>query len=126
MVVGLAQLHGMRYCWHVVIAVGGWFQAICHRDENRSDTDGYHRYHICFHIFGQIQIQIRIMSTMLDKIRLDVDIINIRFKYSDMDTVSDVNIRTRIRTDLNLSKRIQSRIWSKNICTIFIPAYRWC
>jgi len=30
------------------------------------------------------------MSIMLDKIRLDVDIINIRFKYSDMDTVSDV------------------------------------
>jgi hypothetical protein len=27
---------------------------------------------------------------MSDKIRLDVDIINIRFKYSDMDTVSDV------------------------------------
>jgi hypothetical protein len=27
---------------------------------------------------------------MSDKIRLDVDIINIRFKYSDTDTVSDV------------------------------------
>jgi len=30
------------------------------------------------------------MSTMSDKIGLDVDIINIRFKYSDTDTVSDV------------------------------------
>jgi len=30
------------------------------------------------------------MSIMSDKIRLDVDIINIRFKYSDTDTVSDV------------------------------------
>jgi len=27
---------------------------------------------------------------MLDKIRLDVDIINIQFKYSDTDMVSDV------------------------------------
>jgi len=30
------------------------------------------------------------MSTMSDKIRLDVDIINIQFKYSDMNTVSDI------------------------------------
>ena len=30
------------------------------------------------------------MSTMSDKIRLDVDIMNIRFKYSDTDMVSDV------------------------------------
>ena len=30
------------------------------------------------------------MSTMSDKIGLDADIINIRFKYSDTDTVSDV------------------------------------
>jgi len=57
------------------------------RDENGSDTDGYH---ICFRISGRIRIRIRIMSTMSDKIRLDVDIINIRFKYSDTDTVSDV------------------------------------
>ena len=32
----------------------------------------------------------RIMSTMSDMIRLDIDIINIRFEYSDTDTVSDV------------------------------------
>ena len=57
------------------------------RDENGSDTD---EYHICFHISGRIRIRIRIMSIMSDKIRLDVDIINIRFKYSDMDTVLDV------------------------------------
>jgi len=30
------------------------------------------------------------MSTMSDNIRLDVDIMNIRFKYSDTDTLSDV------------------------------------
>jgi len=57
------------------------------RDENRSDTNGYHWYHICFHIFGRIRIRIPIISIMSDKIRLDVDIINIRFKYSDTDTV---------------------------------------
>ena len=32
-----------------------------------------------------------------------------------------LNIRTRIRTDLNLSKRIRSRIRSENIRTVFIP-----
>ena len=46
------------------------------RDENGSDTDGYHRYYICFHIFVRIQIRIRIVSTMSDRIRLDIDIIN--------------------------------------------------
>jgi len=60
------------------------------RNENGSDTNGYHWYYICFHIFGRIRIRIRIISTMSDKIRLDVDIINIRFKYSDTDTVSDI------------------------------------
>ena len=60
------------------------------RDENRLDTDGYHRYYICFHISFQIRIQIRIVSTMPDMIRLGIDIINMRFEYSDMDTVSDV------------------------------------
>ena len=30
------------------------------------------------------------MSAMPDRIRLGIDIINIRFEYSDMDTVSDV------------------------------------
>ena len=60
------------------------------RDENRSDTDGYHRYYICFHISVRIRIRIRIVSTMSDRIRLDIDIINMRFEYSDTDTVSDV------------------------------------
>ena len=35
-----------------------------------------------------------------------------------------LNIRTRIRTDLNLSKRIRSRIRSENIRTVFIPKAR--
>jgi len=60
------------------------------RDENGSDTDEYHLYHICFHISGRIWIRIRIMSTMSDKKRLDVDIINIRFKYWDTNTVLDI------------------------------------
>jgi len=30
------------------------------------------------------------LSTMTDRIRLDIDIINMRFDYSDTDTVSDV------------------------------------
>jgi hypothetical protein len=30
------------------------------------------------------------MSTMPDKIRFDVDIINMRLEFSDMDTVSDI------------------------------------
>ena len=60
------------------------------RDENRSDTDGYHRYYFCFHISVRIRIQIRIVSTMSDRIQLDTDIINMRFKYLDTDTVSDI------------------------------------
>jgi hypothetical protein len=60
------------------------------RDENGSDMDGYHRYYICFHISGRIRIRIRIASAMPDRIRFDVDIINMRFKISDTDTLSDV------------------------------------
>ena len=61
-------------------------------------------YYICFHISSRIRIWIRIVSTMSDKIRLNIDIINIRFKYSDTDTISDVEY---------LSKRIRSQIQSK-------------
>jgi len=60
------------------------------------------------------------MSIMSDKIRLDVDIINIRFKYSDTDTVSDVEY---LDSDLNRSTRIRSRIRSENIRTVFIPSH---
>jgi hypothetical protein len=31
------------------------------RDENRSDTDEYHSYRICFHIYVRIRIRIRIV-----------------------------------------------------------------
>ena len=44
----------------------------------------------CFHISVRIQIRIQIVSAMSDRIRLGIDIINIRFEYSDMDTVLDV------------------------------------
>jgi hypothetical protein len=47
------------------------------RMKNGSDTNGYHRYHIYFHSFGQIWIRIRVISIILDKIGLDVNIINI-------------------------------------------------
>ena len=60
------------------------------RDENGSDTDGYHRYYICFYISVRIRIRIQIVSTMPDRIRLDIDIINMRFEYLDTDTVSDI------------------------------------
>ena len=56
--------------------------------ENGSDTNGYRRYHIGFHIF--VRIRIRIVSTMPDTIRLDVNIINMRFQYLETDMVSDV------------------------------------
>jgi hypothetical protein len=63
-----------------------YYEMSCmNRDENGTDTNGYH---ICFHIY--VRIRIRIVSTMPDRIRLDIDVINIRFEYSDMDTVSDV------------------------------------
>ena len=74
----------------VLCLVGVGYRSPRSRDENRSDTDGYHRYYICFHISVRIRIQIRIVSTMSDRIRLDIDIINIRFEYSDTDTVSDI------------------------------------
>ena len=60
------------------------------RDENGSDTDEYYRYYICFYISVWIRIRIRIVSTITDRVRLDIDIINMRFKYSDTNTVSDV------------------------------------
>ena len=60
------------------------------------------------------------MSNMSDKIRLDVDIINIQFKYSDTDTVSDVEYSDS-DTDRSEAKRIRSQIRSENIRTVFIP-----
>ena len=53
--------------------------------KNGSDTDGYHGYYICFYIFSRI----RIVSAMPDMILFDVDIINMRFKFSNTDAVSD-------------------------------------
>jgi hypothetical protein len=50
------------------------------RDENGSHTERYHQYHICFHISSRIRIRIWIILTLSDKIRLDVDIMNIQFK----------------------------------------------
>jgi hypothetical protein len=63
--------------------------------------DGYRSYHICFRIFTQIRIRIRIVSTMPDRIHLDIDIINILFGYSDMNTVSNVEY---LNSDTDRSK----------------------
>ena len=61
----------------------------------------YHLYYICFHIFVRIWILIRIVSVMSDRIRLDIDIINMRFEHSDTDTVSDVKY---LNSDTDRSK----------------------
>jgi len=72
------------------------------RDENGLDTNGYHPiYYIFFHISSRTRIRIQIVSTMSDKIRLNIDIINIRFKYSDTDTISDVEY---LDSDMNISE----------------------
>jgi len=55
---------------------------------------------------------------------LDIGIINMRFKYLDMDTVSDVKYPD---SDTDISepfKWIRSRIRSENIRTVFIPVHR--
>jgi hypothetical protein len=93
------------------------------RDENGSDTDGYHRYYICFHISVRIRIRIRIISTMSDRIRWDIDIINIQFEYSNTDTVSDIKYPDSDTDRFEPSKRIRSRIRSENIRTVFTPAH---
>jgi len=86
--------------------------------------DGYHRYYICFYISGQIQIRIRIMSIISDEIRLDVDIINIRFKYSHTDTVSDIEY---LDFDINRSESVfihnQPRAVENATSAIFV--LRW-
>jgi hypothetical protein len=58
------------------------------------------------------------VSDMSDRVRMDINIINMRFEYSDTDTVSDVEYPIRIRTDLNSYKRIRSQIHPENICII--------
>ena len=89
-------MHSCYECGHCWLF---WFYTYKYRDKNGLDMDRYHRYHICFYISGRIQI--RIMSIMLDKIRLDL---NIRIPiWNRM-----LNIWTRIRINLNLSKRIRS------------------
>ena len=88
--------HWQMCCSQCFKRAGATVQCLGHldfdanRDENGSDTDGYHRYHICFHISGRIRIRIWILLIMSDKIQLDVDNINIWFKYSNTDTLSDV------------------------------------
>ena len=96
------------------------------KDENGLNMDGYYLYYICFHISVRIWIRIRIVSTIPDMIRLDIGIINMRFEYSDTDTVSDVGYLDLIRTYLNPSKRIRFQIRSENIHTVFILNKKVC
>jgi len=60
------------------------------------------------------------MSNMSNNIQLDIDIINIRFKYSDTDTISDVGYSDLDTDKSKLIKRIRSRIRSENIRIVFI------
>jgi hypothetical protein len=53
--------------------------------------------YICFHI--SVHIQIQIMSTMSDRIQLDINSTNMRFEYSDMD-ISNVEYPDLDTTDL--------------------------
>ena len=57
---------------------------------------------------------------MSDRIRLDIDIMNMRFEYSDTDTVSDVEYPDS-DTDRSEPLWIQSRIRSENIHTVCTP-----
>jgi hypothetical protein len=68
------------------------------KNVNGLDTNGYHWYYICFHI--SIRIQIRMVSTMSDRIRLDIDIINMRFEYLDTnkDTVSHIEYLDSVKS----------------------------
>ena len=66
--------------------------------------------HICFYISGRIRIRIRIILTMLEKIVLDVDIINIRSKYSNTDIESNVEYLDSNTDRFEPSKQIRSRI----------------
>jgi hypothetical protein len=59
------------------------------RDENRSDMDGSFILYLFLYFYSE-SIQIRIVLNLSDMIRLNIDIINMRFEYSDTVTVSDV------------------------------------
>jgi hypothetical protein len=50
-----------------LIVLSAWF-VVRGMDENGSNTNGYHRYYICFHISVQIRIQIWIVLTIPDMI----------------------------------------------------------
>ena len=107
---------------YITIDLSRWFiYFILSRDENGSDTDGYHRCYICFHISVRIRIWIRIVSTMPDRIWLDIDIIDMRFEYSDTDMVSDIEYPDSDTDKSEPSKRIRSRIQSENIRTASLP-----
>ena len=49
---------------------------------------------------------------MSDMIRLDIDIINMRFEYSDMDTVSDVGYPD---SDMDRSQPLQTDLISNTV-----------
>jgi hypothetical protein len=50
-----------------LIVLSAWL-VVRGRDENGSDTNGYHQYYICFHISVRIRIQIWIVLTIPDRI----------------------------------------------------------
>jgi hypothetical protein len=78
------------------------------------------------HVFldgGSIWLILWIVLTILDKIWLDIVIVNIWFEYLIRIRYRIFNIWTLIRADLNPSKWIRSRIWPENIRTVFTLTY---
>jgi hypothetical protein len=69
-------------------------------------------------LFG-FGLKIQIVSTMPDRIWLDSDIINMRFEYSNMDTVSDVEYPDSDMDIFGPLSRIRSQIRLENIRTVF-------
>jgi hypothetical protein len=65
-------------------------------------TIAYRRISLILYLFSYFcRIRIRIISIISYKIRLDVDIINIRLKYLDMNTLSNIEYSDFIQTYLN-------------------------
>jgi hypothetical protein len=70
----------LRLCGFPFVEIKDVSGVLVSRDENGSDTNRYHWYHICFHISVRIRIRIWIVSTMSNRIWLDINIINMWFE----------------------------------------------
>ena len=69
------------------------------RDENGSDTNGYHSYYICFHISVRIRIRTRIAFGYIYEYgltRLRIRIMSIEYGMNRIRRRSDTNIYSDI------------------------------